>query len=200
LNYPKSRNEILPTAFGNAIRAFEVYSRARYGVDSIPAWSRIIAVVPDDKKDILNASKAQVDFAVNIIYLSIFALGGYLCFSYYTGSLYMILIPIMLLIIIWQGYSLAISSAISWGENVKAIFDLYRLDLLTKMGIETPGSSDSERECWREINQSFLYWDNLDDLKAKRLGKKIKIKKIYKIEHETFSYVEIEPRFPDFKN
>lgn len=192
LKFPKEKNEILPTGFGNAMRAFEVYSRVRYGIDSIPAWPRIISVVPDDRKDTLNASKAQVDFAVNIVYLSSLTLIIYLYFTYYKGVLYMTPIPIMLLIIIKLTYSSAISSAIAWGENVKAIFDLYRLDLLTKMGFEIPGNLKSERECWQEINCSFLYWDDLDEIKAKRLGKKVKIKKIYRVEHETTSYVDIE--------
>jgi hypothetical protein len=37
--YPKSPANTLPTAFGNAIRAFELYPVEAYGVDAISAWA-----------------------------------------------------------------------------------------------------------------------------------------------------------------
>jgi hypothetical protein len=38
VQFPSEQRLILPTRFGNAIRAFEDYSRQVYGADGIPLW------------------------------------------------------------------------------------------------------------------------------------------------------------------
>jgi hypothetical protein len=43
--FPTEREFVLPTRFGNAIRAFEFYSKEVYGADSIPLWPRLATVV-----------------------------------------------------------------------------------------------------------------------------------------------------------
>src|SRR5262249_42215615 len=59
--YPTSEMEILPTKFGNAIRAFEVYPRNVYGVDSISVWLRLTSVIPRDFQNAVNDARTQVD-------------------------------------------------------------------------------------------------------------------------------------------
>ena len=43
-NFPDDIEWVLPTRLDNLIRAFEVYPRVVYGLDSIPAWPRLQAV------------------------------------------------------------------------------------------------------------------------------------------------------------
>src|SRR5262245_48449272 len=38
---PSSAADVMPTAFGNAIKAFEVYPRDIYGADGPPVWPRL---------------------------------------------------------------------------------------------------------------------------------------------------------------
>jgi len=45
--YPDGEDWVLPTKFGNTMRACEVYSRALYGLDAIPAWPRLFLVLPN---------------------------------------------------------------------------------------------------------------------------------------------------------
>jgi hypothetical protein len=46
--FPSEEELILPTRFGNAIRAFEDYSRQIYGADSIPLWVHLNTVIPKE--------------------------------------------------------------------------------------------------------------------------------------------------------
>ena len=160
-NFPSNPGHILATSFGNVIRAFEVYSYEVYGLDSIPVWTRIIAVVPNAYRDILNDVKSRVNFAVNTFYLSIVFSLEYICYSVATKSTPCIWMPFAGLIVTWTAYRFSISSAKEWGEYVKSIFDLYRYDLLKQMGLAKPKTWEEERRAWEEICRSFLYWDKI---------------------------------------
>jgi hypothetical protein len=160
--YPLKREHVLPTVFGNVLRAFETYSGAMYGMDSIPLWSRLIAVIPKDFRETINGARSQVDFAVNMIYLSLVAVLGYCILFLLTSTAPMFWIVILLLLVAWLAYQMAISAAIQWGNLFKASFDLFRGDLFSRMGIEQPGSWEKERQYWNNISQSFLYWDPIE--------------------------------------
>jgi hypothetical protein len=171
-DFPMERKHVLAASFGNVIRAFETYSRAMYGLDAIPAWPRIIAVVPDDFRETLNSAKAQVDFAVNTVYLALIVAIQYVAYAVTTRSAPMTWIPLVALAVTFLAYRFAVSSAREWGEHVKAVFDLYRHALLKQMGLEIPESWEDERQCWQEISRSFLYGYQLDLPRNPRRGSK----------------------------
>ena len=160
--FPPSEEHILPTSFGNVIRAFELYPQVLYGMDSIPIWVRISSLLSKESTQGLNDSKAQVDFAINSMYLALMIFLEYIAFAAINRSLLMIWIPILALgiTIIW--YQFAISTASEWGYQVKAIFDLYRNTLLSQMGVRIPNKWEDERIVWQKISRSFLYLDQLD--------------------------------------
>jgi hypothetical protein len=39
--FPATRDQLLPTRFGNAVRSFERHPRVRYGLDGVTAWPRV---------------------------------------------------------------------------------------------------------------------------------------------------------------
>ena len=45
-NWPPRRDLVLPTRFGNVIRAFENYANRVYGPDGIATWPRLFGVLP----------------------------------------------------------------------------------------------------------------------------------------------------------
>jgi hypothetical protein len=69
--YPNDPEYILPTRFGNLIRAFETYSLNVYGVDAIPAWHRLSAVIPNDFAGKVDDARAEVNFWINVWVLAI---------------------------------------------------------------------------------------------------------------------------------
>lgn len=54
-----------------------------------------------------------------------------------------------------------LTSAKVWGEEVKAVFDLYRYNLMEQ--IKAFNIKGNEREKWKKINWLFLYWRPLEE-------------------------------------
>lgn len=160
--FPAEREHLLATRLGNVIRAFETYSKEMYGLDAIPGWTRIIAIVPREYRETIADARAQFDFALNLVWLSLIALIEYGILTWLTGRTPMPIISLLLVFATWLSYEFAIIGAMEWGETVKSVFDLYRNDLLAQMGIEPPQSRDEEKTYWTKISRSFLYWEKLD--------------------------------------
>jgi len=162
-NFPPRKEYILGTEFGNVIRSFELYPMEMYGIDSIAIWDRITCLVPKEHIDYLGDAKASVDFAINIFYLMMVVLIGYVVLLVITRCISQAItlwwIPIFAIGLAFFAYRMAISSARKWGLAVKSVFDLYRYDLLKKLDIDIPKTLDEEKKIWRELNQAFLYWD-----------------------------------------
>jgi hypothetical protein len=68
-SFPHESIPTLPTGFGNAIRAFESYATVVYGIDTIPAWPRLGAVMSKDYAAATSDAKAEVDFFLNLLFL-----------------------------------------------------------------------------------------------------------------------------------
>lgn len=69
--YPDEERYVLPTVFGNTMRAFERYSRVMYKFDLIEGWNRLIAVIPKDYLKLIDTAKAETDLWVNLWFLSL---------------------------------------------------------------------------------------------------------------------------------
>lgn len=169
--FPDDDRYVLPTGFGNVIRAFEVYPGRMYGIDAIPAWPRIMILIPEELSKQIGAAKSAVDYFLNVCLLSMILC----CFKLYriwwayqtdmshswigyildNRSRYIPLILLLLLAIL--AYRAACYAAIGWGNTVKSTFDLYIDELAKRLGYEPP----LPVEVWREITQSFLYLDPL---------------------------------------
>jgi hypothetical protein len=75
IKFPSNVDAILPTRFGNAIRAFEDYSRAVYGADSIPLWVHLSTVMPKDYQAAVEDCRMQVACFMNLFYVFILTAG-----------------------------------------------------------------------------------------------------------------------------
>src|SRR5947209_11682715 len=69
-DYPPAADEILPTGFGNALRAFERYPNDRWGLDGIIYWPRIQPLLSDAEREIHSDAEAGVDFFINAFLVS----------------------------------------------------------------------------------------------------------------------------------
>lgn len=148
---------LLPTAFGNIIRAFEIYPRVLYGIDAIPGWDRLQAVIPKDYSNLINDAKAQTDFWMNTWLLSSLAVIGYLALAiYYWESRYLWL-PALFIAVAIIASRRAKQAAVGWGSLIKASFDLYLPDLRAKLALPVPKSIDEEREMWTKFSTAILY-------------------------------------------
>ncbi len=165
VRFPHEERFLLPTAFGNTIRSFEAYSFVMYGLDAIPGWSRLIMLMPDSSRELVESAKAQMDFWLNVWLLSLLLFGEYLVGVIVTrqrGSLW----PLIAIPLAWAASSRARSAAANWGELVKAAFDVYLPQLREKLGIGTNLSRADEYEQWDDLSRAIVY-RNPDALPAR---------------------------------
>jgi hypothetical protein len=160
---PSRLDEVLPTAFGNAIKAFEVYPRDVYGADGIPIWLRLGPVMSKEFAGQIQDARTEVDFLINSCFFSavtaiigivrfihsgnwqlvdsrrgllrVFTTLEYLWLSWGVGGL----------ILSYLFYRWAVSRVPAWGELVMTAFDCYLPQLAKQLGYELPSTS-ADRE------------------------------------------------------
>ena len=159
--FPLKSAEQLPTRLGNAVRAFEAYSREVYGADSIPLWLHLSTVVPKEFQSALNDARAQVNFAINIVYCSaIFSLFAFVrCVLALDWSSFLHLGAAVVAVVISRiAYLFAIQLVYGWGDLVKAAFDCYLPALAEKLGYKLPDTSDERIKFWNAVSVQSIAW------------------------------------------
>jgi hypothetical protein len=156
--FPNAENLVLATAFGNAIRAWEVYPLEMYGIDAIPGWDRLVYLIPEKVRPLIDQDKAYVDFWLNVWFLSLLILGEYGVLAALTrerGSLWALMsIPIAMV-----ASAQARSAAVGWGKSVKAAFDVYLPDLRDKLELRADLTRKKERKQWTRMSAAIIYRD-----------------------------------------
>lgn len=157
--FPDTEEHLLPTAFGNVVRAFEMYPQVMYGIEGISGWDRLIAIMPKDYREIVDSAKAHVDFWVNIWAL------GLLFIAYLTGlashrqSLGWrdMVVMFAALLVSWWASRRARYAACDWGATVKSAFDIFLPALRTSLALQEPTSREEERKMWTSFSQAVTY-------------------------------------------
>lgn len=155
--YPDDLRWVLPTRFGNRMRAAEVYPRAVYGIDTVPLWPRLQGLLAPEFRDLMNSSKAQLDFCVNMTAGG--ALGTLFCLvlaavesrlpSYAPGAVAVAAMPL--------GYALCVQASGPYCRYLRAAFDLHREPLARQLGLAVPATSGEEREMWMLVSKMLIY-------------------------------------------
>jgi hypothetical protein len=159
--FPTNPENLLPTRFGNAIRAFEIYSKNVYGADSIPLWLHLSTVIPKEFQAALDDARAQVNCAVNICFFA--AIVGFLALAraimahdwitlWFSGA------AVLAAVISRLAYLLSIQLVYAWGDLVKAAFDCFLPALAEKLGYKLPHSGAQREEFWRAVSEQSIYW------------------------------------------
>jgi hypothetical protein len=167
--FPNEERLVLPTAFGNIFRAFEVYPRVMYGINAIPGWYRLLAVVPKDYCALIDAARVYVDFWVNLCALSLLVLAEFYiaAIAAHRISISALLsrsghfpwIPVLALVTFLTSYRLAQKAAREWGNWVKATFDIYLPKLRACLEYAPSVSAKEEYEKWVAFNVAVLTRD-----------------------------------------
>jgi hypothetical protein len=155
--FPDDELWLLPTRFGNVIRSFQTYSRVMYGLDAVPGWYRLFAILPEHHLNAIGSVKARVDFWVNLIVVSFIFLIEYCVLSIHQAKITAWWMPLVTLVIMGLSYSQAISSAIEWGNLGKAVFDVFLPTLREKLEFPFPKNPKEERELWQKFSQAVIY-------------------------------------------
>jgi hypothetical protein len=163
---PSTVMDVLPTDFGNAIRAFEFYSRDIYGADGVWIWPRLETVIPKDVVAQIQESRTQIDFLINCCLYS-FAVAA-LAFGrviYAAQQQTLTNSPIALWLAIGAGgllmtylfYRWAVTCVPEWGDCVMAAYDCYLPSLAKQLGYELPPTEEKRRDFWTKFSQQLIY-------------------------------------------
>jgi hypothetical protein len=165
--FPDREEFIMPTPFGNVLRSFEIYSRVMYGLESIDAWGRLLCVIPKEYMALLDAARAQVDFWVNLGFITILLLVEYISLAFITWTPLQAWHVLLLIALGTIAPLRATGSAKQWGDLVKSSFDVYRFKLLESLGVDMPSNRDEEKKLWTRYSQAIMYRipDALPELK-----------------------------------
>jgi hypothetical protein len=170
LNYPRNRNKnnggarrpeyIMPTRLGNIIKSAELYpgDDGRYGMDAVFFWPRLYQVIPDDARSGLVDSRTSLALMLNISALTLILSAGSLAAlaaaavrpaaAFWAAAA-------CSLVIAWLAYRSALGAARVYGELVRSMYDLYRGDLLAKLGFALPKTLAEERTLWHNLGQQM---------------------------------------------
>lgn len=155
--FPHEETWLLPTSFGNVIRAFEVYPKVMYGIEGIQGWTRLVAVISKEYVELLDDAKGQVDFWANICFVGSLMGFVYAALATYFRQVRGPWFPIVVLLLAAIGFRMCRDAAIQWGELVKASFDVFLGDLREKLGFSPCSSKDQEKELWTRFSQAIMF-------------------------------------------
>lgn len=189
---PAEESDFLPTAFGNAIKAFETYPREVYGADGVPLRLHLGAVAPKEMMEQANLARAQVDFMVNACFFAL-AIGLGAVWRLFDDTGWGALVAALgarqlgnagaalawgqlvwiagAALASWLFYRLAVLLVPAWGDMVKAIFDVALPDLAKKLGFALPIYEEGRREFWTSFSQMVTLRKDLDGQPIFRAGR-----------------------------
>ena len=157
--FPAERNKLLPTSFGNAMRALEDYPEQMYGLDGVTGWTRLEAVIPREFQDLVNETRLYRDFWVNILFASIFLLLDVAVVSVSTipRPFRIICAGGALILLGAYAYLRATDAACRFGSYARSAFDLYIDDLREKLKIPKSSNPEEQRLIWRQATSAYTY-------------------------------------------
>jgi hypothetical protein len=156
-SYPDEESWVIATKFGNIMRAFEVYSRVVYGIDAIPAWPRLMMVIPKQAREQIQDGRALLDFSVNV-YVSAWASGFlYVTLAWLKQDLpqpWILGVTAVILILV---RTMVQQAALQWGQEIKSAFDLYRELLAQQLKLQLPLDAELERDMWQSVSRMMIF-------------------------------------------
>lgn len=144
LGYPMEHHRLMPTDLGNRLRAAEEHPLLRYGLEAAACWPRLWLVAPKETREELATARSQLDSYVRLVWWGVLFAAVWIwtgCWSPIVGLGWAVV-----------AYLAAITAAESYGELIRATFDLYRFELYSALHWELPKPGD-ETEMGRALSR-----------------------------------------------
>jgi len=153
---PTHLDKMMPTRLGNILRAAEVYPYERYGIDAAVIWPRLRPLLKPEVIALLEDRKTTLTFMLSTSLLSaLFALIWCPVLALWTNRWDLFLLCALGWPLAWLCYQNALQSALAYGEQLRATFDLYRHDLLKALNRPVPTTLEKERREWLRLSRFF---------------------------------------------
>jgi hypothetical protein len=149
---------VLPTRLGNARRAAKSYpgDEFRWGIDAEFWWTRLYLILPDSVRGQVDDAQAALDQLIVLCVLS--AAFGLVALALTCAGLNLAVglgCAAGAFFLSWCTYLVAVSAAGVLGELIRTCFDLFRGDLLAKLGWPMPPTLPRERQLWLALGQQL---------------------------------------------
>lgn len=152
-NYPVELHSLMPTRLGNILRAAETYPRERYGLDAIIMWPRLWLILPTEVRTELSTARQNLNRAAQFLGWGIFFLGLVSVWGYRMGvTAWFVTLAIAFAFVVVT-YQHVCSSAETYGDLLRAAFDLHRFDLYKQMNWPLPKDSETEEKVGEQLTQ-----------------------------------------------
>jgi hypothetical protein len=164
--FHSKRERLLPTRFGNALRATENYPYTRWGLDAVAVWPRIDALLTDREQELHTNAMSDLAFFVNgtigaLTAGVILLVDAFIATPLSARFWWLYLLPFL---IAYALYRAALGAAERHGTERRASIDLHRLDLYERLGVRTPTSfSDEKKTIAPAVNKCLLYATAIPD-------------------------------------
>lgn len=156
--YPVDDREILPTRFGNAIRAFETYGETRFNLDSQTLWYELVAVTPPYIQSEIDSAQSSVDFFVALLYLSFFfGVACWILWAIEDFKIGILLLSAPAFSLAFLCHWLAIKAIDAWSYPIHALVNLGRVKLADSLGLKLPKTLEEEKEMWGLVVDYAVY-------------------------------------------
>jgi hypothetical protein len=156
--FPARYELVMPTRLGNVLRAAESYpgDENRWGIDGEYWWPRLYLVMPDGARAQVDDARSGLDQMVVLTGVSTVFGGAALAFGF-AGLTWTVALSCAGggFVLARASYLAAVSSAAVYGDLVRSCYDLYRGDLLGKLGWAMPPTLADERRLWNALGQQF---------------------------------------------
>jgi hypothetical protein len=150
--FPANQVDLMPTALGNVLRAFERRVNAKYGLDTRVCWARLWSVLSKDVRDDLTAARAALNVgARSFIWGGLFAV--WTVWVWWAAPVAMVAM--------FGSYVWMVNTAEDYGELLESAFDTSRFALYRSLSLRLPENSMEELYLGKLINQ-YLWRGDLD--------------------------------------
>jgi hypothetical protein len=164
--YPLDDSQIVPTRFGNAMRAFETYGKTRFNMDSQTHWHELIAVAPKYIESEITSARSSVDFFVALLFLSfVFCIACVVLglIEHFKIGILLLCVPAFLLTMLCHW--LAVKATDDWGYPIHALVNLGRVKLAESLGLRLPETLEKEKAMWGLVTR-YAYYASREDGEA----------------------------------
>ncbi|WP_250565105.1 hypothetical protein [Adonisia turfae] len=147
---PSKPDALMPTELGNILRAAELRSEAKYGLNAVVCWPHLWMILPEHPRNDLQEARASLNTAARVW------LWGLLFWSWALLVIWtrwaLLALPIGWFTMVFA-YRWALSAARDYGDLLDAAFDLHRDKLYKALRWPLPENSDVEREMGERLTQ-----------------------------------------------
>ena len=146
---------LMPTKFGNILRAAEERPKNQYGLDTFICWPRLWLLLPDSVKTELTEARVTLNTGARIWLWS-------LLFLVWTPLAWWV-VPIGIISAL-LAYKWLLNAAIIYGDLLESAFDIYRFELYKVLRWSLPNSPEEERQLGEQLTTYLWKRPGIDSI------------------------------------